>query len=76
VSLGDRIRMAREDAGMSQADLARSIRSLDDRLSKTDSTRISEWERGKTRRIPFHAVVAIAHATQKPLEYFAAGGAS
>lgn len=70
MDLGGRIRRAREDAGMTQADLAFALRAFPG-LTKLGPSRVSDWERDKYA-ITFIAVNAIAQVTGKPLDFFSA----
>lgn len=68
MTIGASIRLAREGAGMSQLELARAVGDVDPLLARTDSSRISDWERDRTPRIPWYAVVAVARATATSLD--------
>ena len=61
-TLGDAIAKARKLADLDQTDLA-------DRLGVTTKT-IGRWE-ADTSRVPFDAIVRIAHLTGKPVTWFA-----
>lgn len=61
-TLGDAIAKARKLADLDQTDLA-------DRLGVTTKT-IGRWE-ADTCRVPFDAIVRIAHLTGKPVTWFA-----
>jgi transcriptional regulator with XRE-family HTH domain len=62
VTMGTKIRQAREDSGLSRFDLARLIGST--------TKAIEHWERDKRRPL-FENVVRVAEHTGKPLDYFA-----
>lgn len=68
--LHERLRAAREAAGITQDELAYHLRQGgDERFASTNGTRIGEWER-RTPRIPFYVVDHLAHALGQPLSYF------
>src|SRR6266566_3944194 len=60
--LGERIKLAREDAKLSQRDLA-------DAIGLRDAQSISNYERGITE-VPPKRLRRIADTTKKPLEFF------
>ena len=62
--IGERIKLAREDAGMTQADLARKVG-----LEHPQS--VSRYERGETE-VPPKRLRAIAEATGRPMSFFVA----
>lgn len=74
--LGEKIRTARESAGMTQDDLAFQIRSDHPTLRRVTSSLLSGWENGEVQRVSFAAVDAIARATGKPLSFFSESGVS
>ncbi len=59
--LGERIRQARMEAGLSQEELAERVGSSQDA--------ISNYERG-TRKISLDVLVAIAKSVNKPMNFF------
>lgn len=59
--LGERIRQARIEVGLSQEDLAEKVGSSQDALSN--------YERG-TRKISLDGLVAIAKCVNKPMNFF------
>lgn len=69
MALGEKIKKARDEAGMTQDDLAYTLRAYPT-LERVTSSLISGWENGEVKRVSFPAVDAIAHATGKPLEFF------
>jgi transcriptional regulator with XRE-family HTH domain len=69
MALGDRIRDARERAGMTQDELAQALRRADERLARTSEKYVSLWENGAPR-ITFYIVDAIAQVTAQPLDFF------
>lgn len=62
VTLGEKIREAREAAGLSRLTLASLVGST--------GKAIEYWEKGERRPL-FETVVRIAEHTGKPLDYFA-----
>ena len=69
VGLGEKIRAAREAAGLTQDDLAYELRSYPT-LERVTSSLISGWENDDVKRMSFPAVDAIAQVTGQPLDYF------
>lgn len=60
--LGERIRFARERAGMTQAELARQI-------GLADAQSVSNYERGRSE-VPRERLRRISAATRTPIAYF------
>lgn len=69
VGLGDKIREAREAAGLTQDDLAYRLRVYPT-LERVTSSLISGWENDEVKRVSFNAVAGISKVTGVPLEFF------
>jgi transcriptional regulator with XRE-family HTH domain len=69
VGLGEKIKQARDDAGLTQDDLAYQLRSYPT-LDRTSGTQLAKWEKNAVDRLSFYAIEAIALETGKPLEFF------
>lgn len=68
--LSDRIREARDAAGITQDELAHRLRNLGDpRLSSTTEKYVSLWENGSPR-VAFYVIDALAFVLGVPLEVF------
>lgn len=70
VGLGEKIKQAREDAGLTQDDLAYKLREEHWTLERTSGTQLSKWEKDNVDRLSWHAIAGIARVTNKPLEFF------
>jgi transcriptional regulator with XRE-family HTH domain len=70
MTLGRRIKEAREKAGLDQFEMVSLLRETHPTLHRITPGLLSQWENGKVERISFHAVDAIAAITQQPLEFF------
>jgi transcriptional regulator with XRE-family HTH domain len=69
VGLGDKIREAREKAGLTQDDLAYRLRVYPT-LERVTSSLISGWENDEVKRVSFNAVAGISKVTGTPLDFF------
>ena len=69
VGLGDKIREAREQAGLTQDDLAYRLRVYPT-LERVTSSLISGWENDEVKRVSFNAVAGISRVTGVPLDFF------
>ena len=63
--LTDRIRTAREEAGLSQADVAKALR--------ISASAVTQWEQGSTKNIKLSHFFALARLLEKDPQWLATG---
>lgn len=73
MSFGAALRQAREELGWTQPQLSDAIRDASEGLIHLSPAEISRYERGRVRNPRLDVVRAVAKATNRPTDFFAAG---